>query len=41
MGALRKGDKSDGHVTLVIERRTERTAVPDAEADSKEVNIDY
>lgn len=41
MGALRKGDKSDGHVTLIVERRMERTAVPDAGADGREVNIDY
>jgi hypothetical protein len=32
ISALKKGDKSDGHVTLVLERRLERTDVDAAEA---------
>ena len=39
MGALRKGDKSDGNVTLVVERRLERQ---DADAsEEKTARFDY
>jgi hypothetical protein len=39
MGALRKGDKSDGNVTLVVERRLERQ---DANAsEEKTARFDY
>ncbi len=41
MGALRKGDKSDGHVTMIVERRLKRSKDIDADAEVKEANIDY
>lgn len=40
IGALRKGDKSDGHVTMVVERRVDRKIESDAEA-IKEASVDY
>ncbi|CAL8462452.1 g1985 [Coccomyxa elongata] len=39
MGALRKGDKSDGNVTLVVERRLERQDADAAEA--RAARFDY
>ena len=41
MGALRKGDKSDGHVTMVVERRVDRGDELDADVEGKEANVDY
>ena len=41
MGALRKGDKSDGHVIMVIERRVDRGGDLDANVVVKEASVDY
>ena len=41
MGALRKGDKSDGHVTMVVERRIDRKGGPDADVAAEEASVDY
>ncbi len=41
MGALRKGDKSDGHVTMVVERRVDRQVDIDADVTAKEAKTDY
>ena len=41
MGALRKGDKSDGHVTMIIERRVDHKSDADADVVAKEASIDY
>ena len=41
MGALRKGDRSDGHVTLIVEKRLEGAADSDAGPMTKELSIDY
>ena len=41
MGALRKGDKSDGNVTMIVERRIDRQLDIDADVAAKEANIDY
>ena len=38
-GALRKGDKSDGNVTLVVERQLRPPAVP--ATDTERVRPDY
>lgn len=39
MGALKKGDKSDGNVTLVVERRLERQD-PDT-SEARTARFDY
>ena len=41
MGALRKGDRSDGHVTLIVERRLEGTADLETGPMATETSIDY
>ena len=41
MGALRKGDKSDGHVTMVVERRLDRQVDINADVAAKEAKVDY
>ena len=41
MGALKKGDRSDGHVTLIVERRLEGTIDLDTGPMVKETSINY
>ena len=41
MGALRKGDRSDGHVTLIVERRLEGAATLDTGRTVTETSTDY
>lgn len=41
IGALKKGDKSDGHVTMIVERQLTRSKDMGAVSEGKEPNIDY